>query len=790
MSDDSKHKNGRGGFWRGRGGSRNGNSWGRGGGGGWKNNNNNSVNKRSSWKEDIASVIKKISDVVEEHGTIYSGSLEDYQLTKDRKVPKCRRPFNARIYVDEKEGRRKEFYDIFKPLEAIGIVVFKTLKVDDFSIELNFKLLKSTEFKTLSDLAKSTINGHMYKQVVNKQLVNDFRYLGEFGKSRMWVIIQKQCQADVTVSGPPGRGFSSVAAHVRDTLAAAENTMISKAIAAGPSMEAFVGKGCVFNKYKRSSGSFVANAPPNSTLAAAAALVSETDVTTAGNNTAMTTTTMNNSTGVFPLADASSSVVVRPPTTDVPTPLADFVSCTSSSDGFAMRQPDEAHTSTHTAEHGYMASTNTDTRTNVTTVDNGENGMEEAFVEDYSWCTDNARWFDGHPLGRKQLIGSIRHRIMLDGMTVLQTETFEHTAFVLLSIMWDAYTYTDTLWTRYQMDEQPYFDIDKLNVTVTDENMTLSEQLKFIESRENRGVTKQDIEHDKMSAQMALFVSQLKQHQRMPVELAHALAVEFKTPYKLSLYLNEYRDDPQPVIDRLSDVTAETGGARFGPKLAMKIFNNHFGTQHDTTASGKVVLAGSAVLSKPALKKTKRSHAKKPKSAAASDSDGDHNYDNDFAMSRSKQEANSSCIKRDENTLVKKSKHKRRRILDDEYEENKDRQEEETKHVMTDAFKHAEHTQTHDVNMECDDGDVIDMTHCSAAKAAFMPTYLQMKKESTQLAVLKNSDALATCVANTTTEHTLKETVNDQPVKIEVPTSDTKPPKYASKYKRKEKTIV
>jgi len=776
MSDNSKSK-GSGSSWRGRGGG--GGGWGR-GGGGWKNNSNNNTHssKRSSWKEDIECVIKKIADIVEEHGTIYTGTLEDYELTKDRKVPKCRRPFNVRIYVDEKEGRRKEFSDIFKPLVAAGIVVFKTLKVDDFLIELNFKLLYSDEFKTLEDLAKSTMSGHMHKQVVNKHLVNDFRYLGEFGKTRMWVIIQKQCQSEVNISGSSGRGFASSAARSSSNSATVENTMLSSAAASGPSIEALMGKGCVFNKYKKSS-------------------VTTTTIT-AGAAT-------NNAT-----APMAMNVLSQEAPTESQTPLTDFISCTSVSGGFALNQTNEAfHCTNKTFNKGEVVPTDA-LMDDTSTRDNGSNETEEAPVEDYSWSTDNAKWFDGHPLGRKQLIGSKRHRVMLDGMTVLQTETFEHTAFELLAILLDAYKYTDRLWERFQMDEQPYFDIDKFNVSVTDENMTLSEQLQFIESRESRGATKQDIERYKMSAEMALFVSQIKQHHGMSIERAHALAVEFSTPYKMSLYLNEYRGNPQPVITRLSKITSETGGDRFGPKLAMKIFNNHFGTQHDTTTTGKVIFAGSTPLPKGVRKKQKveakktslASSASSSSSSAASaadaaDSDNNNEENDDFHVNDKHSLTNSQ---EEEVVIVnKKSKHKRRRITEDEEDENDAKAEEhdEAEYVFTPSLQPASSKNAAETRMvdaqeeEEDECDVVDLTCTSEAKAAFMPTYLKLKKEINKHAAPLNDDGLASyLVNNTTTERTLKECSNDQPVKKEASTSDVKPPKYASKYKQKEKQNV
>ena len=189
---------------------------------------------RTSWKEDIASLRSEILDVVAQNGCIYSQTLEHFRAHEHIKTAKCRRAFNVRLFVDEKEGRRQTFGEELDLLEAVGIVVYRTLKVDDFVIEMNFKCLYPIEFKTLGDAATSTISGHMRKQMVNKVQFPDFRYLGEFGKTRSTVIYQKQSKL---LSKKGGKGFSNY-----------------RKAETGPSAAALQGSKCVFGKYARLPG--------------------------------------------------------------------------------------------------------------------------------------------------------------------------------------------------------------------------------------------------------------------------------------------------------------------------------------------------------------------------------------------------------------------------------------------------------------------------------------------------------------------------------------------------------
>ncbi len=210
-----------------------------------------------------------------------------------------------------------------------------------------------------------------------------------------------------------------------------------------------------------------------------------------------------------------------------------------------------------------------------------KNELNEVNNDDCNWIVGDDSYLDSQRISRKALSGSMVNRLVKYNMTTITSESAKHSALIIVQIMLSL-SKNHELWIPRLSDE--VFNSKNLSTIMENpEFETNEERSDFLNTRTLKQAYTQQMKYTK---QQNLYIQQLLLIDRMTIDFALSIVNLYTSPVLLSEYLS--KTNPQEVVNKLSQLTTTKSQKKFGPQLAIKLYNVYINSQL-TVKNNKVV---------------------------------------------------------------------------------------------------------------------------------------------------------------------------------------------------------
>jgi ERCC4-type nuclease len=203
---------------------------------------------------------------------------------------------------------------------------------------------------------------------------------------------------------------------------------------------------------------------------------------------------------------------------------------------------------------------------------------------DLMYLNTDENSFEGLPLDRSRIIGSVVNRNVLNGFSTITSESDKYTAYWLLKMMLAMQKNGEILMERYK--HQPDFTLKRIKEA--EDNLTGEPLKEWLDSRPLPFV-KSDFLPIHFSPEQRKFVLQMRILDTVTIEYAILIVEKWQSPDNFADYL--VSTEVQEVIDTLAALCpAKSGARKLGVARALKIYNHHFQSHYSANKKGQVVM--------------------------------------------------------------------------------------------------------------------------------------------------------------------------------------------------------